>query len=99
MRFPARKSVLMVATISFAATVTGVSLQLHLLSYDHEQEHDPDKCSVCQHFLNAPGKFIQKPESGLPAADPVKNDTGFSLYICITTLHHNPSNPRAPPPV
>jgi hypothetical protein len=97
MRFPARRSVLMVVTISFVAMVTNVSLQLHLLGHDHQREHDSDKCSVCQHFLSADGKFMLRPESELPVAYPLKSNAEFPLQICVAAFHHNPFSPRAPP--
>ena len=97
MRFPARKGVLLLATVSFMTMATGASLQLHLLTHDHQQEHDSDKCSVCQHFLTTPGKFTQEPKCELPGANLLKRDAEFPLHICITTFHHNPFSPRAPP--
>jgi hypothetical protein len=99
MHFSARTSVLVAVTVSFVAMVTNVSLQLHLLGHDHQQEHDPDKCSVCQHFLSPDGKFMLRPESKLPVAYSLKGNAEFPLQICIAAFNHNPFSPRAPPPV
>ena len=38
-----RKAVLISMTICFVAMVTGVSLQLHLLSHEHSQEHNYER--------------------------------------------------------
>jgi len=97
MRFPARKSVLVLMAVSFVAMVTGITLQLHLLSQDHQHEHDSDECSVCQHFLTAPGKFTQGPESQLPGADSLRSCAELPLHTCITAFHRTPFSPRAPP--
>lgn len=98
MCFPARKGVLIITTVGFAAMVTGLSFQLHLLSHDHHDEHDSDECSVCRHFLTAPGKFMQEPKSELPGLSLLESKAEFPLHVCVNAFHHNPFNPRGPPP-
>ena len=98
MCFPARKGVLIIATVGFAAMVTGMSLQLHLWSYDHHDEHDSDECSVCQHFLAATGKFMQEPRSGLPGLSLLESNAEFHLHVRVNIFQHSSFSPRAPPP-
>lgn len=97
MRYMARKSFFILMATSFVATVTGVSLQLHLLSQNDHHKHAPDECSICQKFLNSFGKFTRESKSELPEANPLKYDSELPLHICITTLHHNSFSPRPPP--
>jgi len=92
-----RRNALILATVSFVAMVTGVSLQLHLLSQDHSGAHDFDHCSICQQLLTAPGKFIREPESRLPETDLFENDAVFPLHVHVIAFHHNPFGPRSPP--
>lgn len=92
-----RKTVLIAATASFAAMVTGVSRELHLSNQEHQHEHDSDECSVCRHFLNTPEKFTQEPEPELSGASLLRANTEFPVHICITAFHHSPFSPRGPP--
>jgi len=41
-----RQAVLICITVCFAAIVTGVSLQLHLLSHEHSREHDYERADA-----------------------------------------------------
>lgn len=79
--------------------VSGLSLQLHLLSIEHPQKHDAKHCSVCQQLLLAPSKFTQEPQSGLSDTDQLKGEVVFPLHVHITTFDHNPFSPRSPPSV
>lgn len=97
MRFSARNCILVIATVSFVTTVTGVSLQLHLLGRDHQGEHDLRNCFLCQHFIGGCAKFTQEPESELPEPRVREDVGGSSLHVPATASHHEPFIPRAPP--
>ena len=99
MRSPARKNVLILATVSFVAMVTGVSLQLHLLSQDRPDEHDFAHCSMCQQLLTAPTKFIQEPQFKLPDAAQFSGAAVFAPYVNVAAFHHIHFGPRGPPSV
>lgn len=87
----------MVATVSFVAMVTGVSLHLHLLGHDHQDKHDLDNCSVCQQLLVTPGKFITEPESSLPDYNPQKDNIQLQTQPYVIAFHFEPFRPRPPP--
>ena len=77
--------------------VTGVSLQLHLLSYEHSREHDFDDCSICRQLLIAPGKFTTEPESNLPDFKLQKDNVEFQSQSYVIVFHFEPFGPRPPP--
>ncbi len=79
------------------AMVTGVSLQLHLLSHEHPQEHDFESCSICQQLLITPGNFAPEPQLCLPDIDRDKDNFEFVPEFYITTLHCKPFDARPPP--
>lgn len=97
MRFSARNWIVTVATVSFVTTVTGVSLQLHLLGRDHQGEHNSRNCSLCQHFIGGCAKFTQEPESELPAPRLRQDASRSALHVPAAASHHEPFAPRAPP--
>jgi len=77
--------------------VTGISLQLHLMSHEHSQEHDFDNCSICRQLLITHGKFAPEPQLCLP--DTGRNNDSFEFVpeFHITAFHHKPFNARPPP--
>jgi hypothetical protein len=79
------------------AMVTGVSLQLHLLSHEHSHEHDFDDCSICQQLLITHGKFTPVPQLCLPDIDRHKDNFEFVPEFYITAFHYKPFNARPPP--
>ena len=93
----ARKAVLAFATVSFVAMVTSVSLQLHLLSHNHPEEHDAEHCSICQQLLIAPGKFITGPESTLLDFNLQGEHVEFQSQSYVIAFHFEPFGPRPPP--
>jgi len=97
MGFPARRSFLILAAVSFAAMVTGLSLQLHLLSQNHPQGHDSDHCPVCELLLAAPGKFTHGPQLELPDVNHLEGDAVHPLAARVAVFGRNPFTPRAPP--
>lgn len=92
-----RKAVLICMTICFVAMVTGLSLQLHLLSDEHSREHDFDDCSIYRQLLITHGKFAAEPQTSLP--DKVRNNDGFDFMpeFYVTSFHCKPFNARPPP--
>ncbi len=92
-----RKVVLIFITGCFVAMVTGVSLQLHLLSHKHAEEHDFDDCSICRQLLVTHGKFTPVPQLCLPGIDQHKDSVEFVPEFYITAFHYNPFNARPPP--
>ena len=94
---PNRKAVLICMIICFVAMVTGVSLQLHLLSDTYPEEHDSEHCSVCRQLLLTPGKFLQEPQLCLPDTDRNNDSFEFVPEFYITAFHCKPLNARPPP--
>ena len=92
-----RQAVLICITVCFVAMVTGILLQLHLLSDTHPEEHDSKHCSVCQQLLLAPGKFVPEPELTVEMGGQIKCYVNFHSAICIKQFHHQQFNPRPPP--
>ena len=92
-----RKAVLICMTTCFVAMVTGVSLQLHLLSHEHSQEHDFDDCSICRQLLITHGKFVPVLQLRLP--DIIQNSDSFEIVpeLYVTAFHCKPFNARPPP--
>jgi len=95
----ARKCVLTLAIICFVAMTTGVTLQLHLLSDTHPEEHDSKHCSICQQLLISPGKFILEPEPAIEMGGQIECYVNFHSAIYIKQFHHQQFNPRPPPTV
>jgi hypothetical protein len=77
--------------------VTGVSLQLHLLSEAHPEKHDLEHCSLCQQLLLAPGKFILEPEIAIEMASQVYGYVNFHSIVCVKQFTHQQFDPRPPP--
>ena len=94
---PNRQAVLICITACFVAMVTGISLQLHLLSDTHPEEHDSKHCSVCQQLLIAHGKFLLEPELAIEMGGQIECYVNFHSAICIKQIHYQQFNPRPPP--
>jgi hypothetical protein len=77
--------------------VTGVSLQLHLLSHEHQHEHDFDDCSICRQLLMSPEKFAAEPQIILPDKELYKESLEFVLQFYVTAFHCKSINARPPP--
>ena len=97
MRFPARKTVLVLMAVSFAAMVTGITIQLHLLSQNHLPDHDSDKCPICKQLLIIAGKFIVEPETDVHYSNPLGSDIVFHSQFFVLPLQFEPFTPRPPP--
>ncbi len=93
----ARKVTLILTTVCFTALVAGLTLQLHLLSHEHSQEHDFDNCSICRQLLITHGKFATEPQLCLPDIDRNKDSFEFVPEFYITAFHYKPFNARPPP--
>jgi hypothetical protein len=93
----ARKVALILMTICFIAMVTGVSLQLHLLSHGHSHKHDFDDCSICRQLLVSPEKFAAEPQNNLPNTEPYKESVKFVPEFYLTAFDCKPFNARPPP--
>lgn len=92
-----RKAVLICITVCFVAMVTGVSMQLHLLSHEHSREHDFDDCSICRQLLVTHGKFAPEPKLCLPDTDRNRDSFEFVPEFYITAFHCKSFNARPPP--
>ena len=92
-----RKAVLICITICFVAMVTGISLQLHLLSHEHSHEHDFDDCSICRHLLISPEKFAAEPQINLLDIEKHKDTFEFVPEFNITAFQCKPLHARPPP--
>jgi len=84
-------------TICFVAMVTGISLQLHLLSHEHSHEHDFDDCSICRQLLVSSKKFAAEPQIILPDKELYKESFEFLPKFNIIVFHCKPFNARPPP--
>ncbi|OHB78102.1 MAG: hypothetical protein A2Z25_23395 [Planctomycetes bacterium RBG_16_55_9] len=93
----ARKALLAFIIACFLAMVTGVSLDLHLLSHKRLQAHDAEHCSTCQQLLVSPGKFVMEPQSSLPDSNLDEDNVEVSFQSCAAALHCKPFDPRPPP--
>jgi len=92
-----QKTVLIFMTVCFAAMVTGISLQLHLLREAHPEKHDTEHCSLCQQLLFSPGKFFLESELTFEISSQIEYCIDFHNNICIKQSHHQQFNPRPPP--
>jgi hypothetical protein len=77
--------------------VTGVSLQLHLLSHEHSHEHDFDDCSICRQLLVSPEKFAAEPQTSLPDTEPYKESIEFVPQSNVIAFQCKLINARPPP--
>lgn len=94
---PKRQAVLICITICFVAMVTGLSLQIHLMSDKSPEEHDSKHCSMCQKLLLSPEKFILEPEFVVEMAGRIECYTKSHSNICIKQFRYQQFNPRPPP--
>jgi len=93
----ARKGALILITGCFAVMVTGISLQLHLLSHEHSHDHYFDDCSICRQLLVSPEKFTAEPKTSLPDTELYKESIEFVLQSNVTAFHCKLINARPPP--
>lgn len=92
----ARKCVLVLVTVSFLVMVTGLMLQLHLMSCEHPHKHDSDNCSICQQFA-ALGKFSCRPQLTLDNAHLFEFDIELCPEILYVSSQSKPFDARPPP--
>jgi hypothetical protein len=93
----ARKSVLMLAIVSFLAMVTGLITTLHLLSHENLKEHSPDRCSICQQLLTVQKGFPSQPEPRIGYTNQFKY-YNVPLYVTfIERPYFQTFGPRPPP--
>jgi len=94
----ARQCVFVLAVVSFVAMTTGITLQLHMLSYKHSHEHNVDNCLFCQQLI-ALGKFYSESQPSIDNIDRFE----YVLDDCPDTLfvfsQPKPFNSRPPPSV
>lgn len=93
----ARKSVLMLATVSFLAMVTGLITMLHLLNEENHQEHGPDHCSICQQLLTVQKGFSSQQE---PKIGYTKQIEYYKVPLYVTFIgrpYFQTFSPRPPP--
>jgi len=93
----ARMIVLILLAICFMSMVTGLSLQLHLLSHEHSHEHDFNDCSTCRQLLVSPEKLATGPQIILPNKELCKESIEFIPQFSVTTFHYKSINARPPP--
>jgi hypothetical protein len=94
---PHRQAVLVCITICFVTMVTGISLQLHLLSEAHSEKHDTEHCSLCQQLLFSPDKYFLESELTFEISSKIQYCIDFHNNIYIKQSHHQQFNPRPPP--
>jgi len=92
-----RKIIFIIATVCFVAVVTGLTLELHLFSHKHPDNHSSSRCSICQQLLITPNKFASEPQLSLPDTDLLKDEIEFPIHSYVTTFRHKPFGPRPPP--
>jgi len=93
----ARKVVLILMTIYFAAMATGISLQLHLLSHKQSHQHDFDDCSICRHLLVSTEKFAAEPQTCLPDQELYKEIFEIVPQFFVAAFHCRSFDARPPP--
>jgi len=93
----ARKVVLVVGMLCFLSTVTGVTLQLHLLSYEHSDRHDHENCDICKQFFAIHYKFILNSYTIITCFEHFARNTQYSRPIIPGLFCLKAYNPRPPP--
>jgi hypothetical protein len=89
--------VVLSALVALVAATSGLLLAVHLRSFAHPKDHDPQNCSFCRHVLIPSKKFLPGPhvevrcEVGIPWAVPLAPTPPAPA------CHPRASQPRAPP--
>jgi len=83
--------------ICFLATVTGLTLKLHLSSIEHPEKHNSEHCQICQQLLTAPEKFNPVPELVIDNSNQFQHYVEFRLSIYVKQFYLQSFNPRPPP--
>jgi len=84
-------------TISFVALATGLTLNLHLLSHEHPDNHFSSQCSICQQMLTTQNKIALEQQFNILDTDSFQVEIEFSPQTLLATFHHEPFGPRPPP--
>ena len=97
LHFAVRKVVLVIGLLCFLSTVTGVTLQLHLLTCEHNDRHDPEDCDICKQFFAANNTFILDSYTIITYFEDFTRDIQHSRPAIpgLFCLQH--FNPRPPP--
>ena len=93
----ARKTVLVISMLSFAAMTTGLVMFIHLHNVEHPEHHNHDNCQICQNSLVSSKKAIIEPAAQIKhiALNPYYVQLYFQEITTTTRLHS--TCPRAPP--
>jgi membrane-anchored glycerophosphoryl diester phosphodiesterase (GDPDase) len=92
-----RKVVLVVGMLCFLSTVTGVTLQLHLLSHEHNKQHDHEDCDICKNFFAVNQKFILNSYTTMVFFEHFARNTQYSKPTIPGLFRLEAFNPRPPP--
>lgn len=93
----ARTAVLVIGMTCFISMATGVTLQLHLLSYEHPEEHDHENCPICASLLIHSNKFIQYPDIQIQYFDSLEPNPFYPACTRLVTNYFKAFDPRPPP--
>jgi hypothetical protein len=92
-----RKVVLVIGMLCFLSTVTGVTLQLHLLSHQHNDRHGHEDCDICKNFFAANQKFVLSSYTIMAFFEHFARDTQYSRPTIPGLFRLKAFNPRPPP--
>jgi hypothetical protein len=93
----ARKAVLVVGMLCFLSTVTGITLQLHLLCHEHNDLHANDDCDICKNFFAANQKFVLGSYTITAFFEHFARNTQYSKPTIPGLFRLEAFNPRPPP--
>jgi hypothetical protein len=95
--YKTRKAVLTIMTISFLALVTELTLELHLLSHEHTDNHNSSQCPICQQLLTTQNKFAIEIQAFNQDIKLIEEYIESSLQTPVISFRHEPFGPRPPP--
>jgi hypothetical protein len=93
----ARKVFLVTGALCFISMATGATLQFHLLSYEHTDQHNPETCAICKYLLVHSPKFLYSPDIQIICFEHYSPDQEIPVRSFIQTIQLKAFDPRPPP--
>jgi hypothetical protein len=93
----ARQVVLAIGLLCYLSAITGITLQLHLLCYEHSDEHDHEDCDICKHFFASNHKFVPNSYTIFTCFEHLTLSTQYSSPTIPGLFFLRTFNPRPPP--
>jgi hypothetical protein len=93
----ARKVILVIGLLCFFSAITGITLQIHLLCHEHNDQHDHNNCDFCKLFFASNHRFFHDSYTVITSFEHFILNIQYSSSTAPGLFFLKVFNPRPPP--